>query len=337
MQRTNALVVIGRILVSMKILNGFEAEAIKQAVDVLTAGGVVAFPTETVYGLGADALNPYAVAKIFEIKRRPTFDPLIIHIAGLDSIYNIAEYVPALASQIMDRFWPGPLTIILNKKDTIPDIVTAGLSTVGIRMPSHQVALDLIKALGRPIAAPSANPFGYISPTKVKHVVKSFEDQVPIVLDGGDSRLGIESTIISISDNRVIVHRHGAVPVEEIRDMGVAVEDKKKNDMCEAPGELPYHYAPMKPLRLVNTIEEVVLENSSFLGFAEQQERPVSKHIRYLSLDGDLREAAANFFSHLIDLDREDVEIIYAERIPERGLGKAMMERLKKAARKCVS
>lgn len=320
----------------MKILNGFEAESIRQAVDVLAAGGVVAFPTETVYGLGADALNPYAVAKIFEIKRRPTFDPLIIHIADLHSIDGIAECVPALASRIMARFWPGPLTIILKKKDTVPDIVTAGLSTVGIRMPSHQVALDLIKALGHPIAAPSANPFGYISPTKVKHVVKSFSDQVPIVLDGGDSRLGIESTIISVIDNRVTVHRHGAIPVEEIQDMGVAVEDRNKNDVCEAPGELPYHYAPMKPLRLVNDVEEVVREDSSFLGFAEQHERPVSKHVRYLSRSGDLREAAANFFSHLIELDREDIDLIYAERIPEKGLGKAMMDRLKKAARKCA-
>jgi L-threonylcarbamoyladenylate synthase len=321
----------------MKILNGFETESIEQAVAVLTAGGVVAFPTETVYGLGADAFNPHAVAKIFEIKRRPTFDPLIIHVAHKDSIHDIAEHVPALASRMIDRFWPGPLTIILRKKDNIPDIVTAGLSTVGIRMPSHPVALELIKALGSPIAAPSANPFGYISPTKVKHVVKSFKDKVPIVLDGGDSQFGIESTIVSIRDDRVIVHRHGAIPVEEIRAMGVAVEEKKKNDLCEAPGELPYHYAPMKPLRVINAIEEVVLKNSSFLGFTERKEKPVSKHIRYLSRDGDLREAAANFFSHLIDLDREDIDIIYAERVPELGLGKAMMDRLKKAAKKCVS
>jgi L-threonylcarbamoyladenylate synthase len=321
----------------MKILNGLETEAIEQAVAVLTAGGVVAFPTETVYGLGADAFNPYAVAKIFEIKRRPTFDPLIIHIARMDSMHDIAEHVPALVLRMIDRFWPGPLTIILRKKDNIPDIVTAGLSTVGIRMPSHPVALELIKALGRPIAAPSANPFGYISPTRVKHVVKSFKDMVPIVLDGGDSQFGIESTIVSIRDDRVIVHRHGAIPVEEIRAMGVAVEEKKKNDLCEAPGELPYHYAPMKPLRVINAIEEVVLKNSSFLGFTEKKEKPVSKHIRYLSRDGDLREAAANFFSHLIDLDREDIDIIYAERVPEMGLGKAMMDRLKKAAKKCVS
>jgi len=321
----------------MKILNGFEADAIEQAVAALMAGGVVAFPTETVYGLGADVFNPYAVAKIFEIKRRPRFDPLIVHICSMDAVFDIAEHVPSLAIRLMERFWPGPLTIILRKKDSIPDIVTAGLSTVGIRMPSHPVALELIKTLGRPIAAPSANPFGYISPTRVTHVVKSFKDRVPIVLDGGDSQFGIESTIISISNARAIVHRHGAIPVEEIRTMGVDIEEKKSNDMCEAPGELPYHYAPIKPLIMINTIDEVLRKDSSFLGFTEKKVRPVSRHIRYLSRNGDLREAAANFFSHLIDLDREDVNIIYAERMPEKGLGKAMMDRLKKAAKKCVS
>jgi L-threonylcarbamoyladenylate synthase len=322
----------------MKILNGFEAEAIERAVAVLSAGGVVAFPTETVYGLGADTFNSYAVAKIFEIKRRPRFDPLIVHICNKNSVFDIVDNVPLLAARIADRFWPGPLTIILKKQNKIPDIVTAGLQTVGIRMPSHPVAHELIKVLGRPIAAPSANPFGYISPTKVTHVVKSFKDNVPIVLDGGDSQFGIESTIISIDDDKVIVHRHGAIPIEEIRSMGIATEEKKSNDICEAPGELPYHYAPAKPLVIINAIDEVSLKNSSFLGFIEKKEtRPVSRYIRYLCQNGDLKEAAANFFSHLIDLDREDVDIIYAERIPEKGLGKAMMDRLRKAARKHVS
>jgi len=321
----------------MKILNGFEVEAIERAVAVLSAGGVIAFPTETVYGLGADTFNPYAVAKIFEIKRRPRFDPLIVHICNKNSVLDIVENVPSLAARIADRFWPGPLTIILKKQNRIPDIVTAGLPTVGVRMPSHPVAHELIKALGRPIAAPSANPFGYISPTKVTHVVKSFKDNVPVVLDGGDSQFGIESTIISIHDDKVIVHRHGAIPIEEIRAMGISIEEKKGNDMCEAPGELPYHYAPIKPLVIVNSIEEVLVQDSSFLGFIERKKKPASRYIRYLTQDGDLREAAANFFSHLIDLDKEDVDIIYAERIPENGLGRAMMDRLKKAARKHVS
>lgn len=320
----------------MKILNGFEKDAVECAANVLSRGGVVAFPTETVYGLGADVFNSYAVAKIFEIKKRPRFDPLIVHICKKDSLFDIAEHIPSLAIRLTDRFWPGPLTIILKKKNCIPDIVTAGLSTVGIRMPSHPVALELIKTLGRPIAAPSANPFGYISPTKVTHVIRSFRNNIPIVLDGGNSQFGIESTIVSISDNTVAVHRHGAIPIEEIREMNISIEEKKNTDTCEAPGELPYHYAPRKPLVLVNSIDEVIAENSSFLGFIEKTKRPASRYVRYLSRDGDLREAAANFFSHLIDLDKEDVDIIYAERILEKGLGKAMMDRLKKAAQKCA-
>jgi L-threonylcarbamoyladenylate synthase len=321
----------------MKILNGFEAEAIEQAAATLRSGDVVAFPTETVYGLGADAFNPYAVARIFEIKRRPRFDPLIVHIAYADSVFDIAEHVPFLATRLMNRFWPGPLTIILRKKNCVPDIVTAGLSTVGIRMPSHPVAQELIRALGSPIAAPSANPFGYISPTRVKHIIKSFKDRVPLVLDGGNSKFGIESTIVSISDGRITIHRHGAIPVEEIRNMGEPIEDKVASDICEAPGELPYHYAPMKPLKIVDNMAEISIKNSSFLGFTEKAMKPVSRHTRYLSQNGDMREAASNFFSHLIDLDRDDIDVIYAERIPEQGLGKAMMERLKKAAKKCVS
>lgn len=321
----------------MKILDGFEAPAIEQAVDVLNTGGVAVFPTETVYGLGADALNSYAVAKIFEIKRRPRFDPLIVHVCSTDMAHDIADHVPALAARLMDRFWPGPLTIILRKKECIPDIVTAGLSTVGIRMPSHPVAHELIKAFGRPIAAPSANPFGYMSATRVKHVIQSFKDTVPIVLDGGNSQFGIESTIVSIHDGRITIHRHGAITAEEIRILGEPVMDKVKSDTCEAPGELPYHYAPVKPLKIVDSMSEINTSKSSFLGFIENQMHPISKHTRFLSRDGDLREAASNFFSHLIDLDRDDIDVIYAERIPEHGLGKAIMDRLKKASKKCVS
>ena len=318
----------------MEILDGFDVTAIERAADLLKEGGVVAFPTETVYGLGADAFNPYAVAKIFEIKRRPRFDPLIVHVAHKDSVYDLAQHVPTQAIKLMETFWPGPLTIIFARQDRVPGIVTAGLPTVGIRMPSHPVARELIKALGRPIAAPSANPFGYISPTRARHVAKMFAQRVPIILDGGNSRFGIESTIVSIKDGIIRIHRHGAIPVEEILATGVEVVEKSQGDICEAPGELPYHYAPRRPLKIIDRPEEIEKEASSFLGYTERDETPPSKHVRYLSRQGDMREAAANFFSYLIDLDREDVDIIYAERIPERGLGKAMMDRLKKAAKK---
>jgi L-threonylcarbamoyladenylate synthase len=318
----------------MEILNGNEKESILEAVEILEAGGIVAFPTETVYGLGAVAQNPYAVAKIFEVKRRPHFDPLIVHLDGPQHLNDYVSDIPEDARRLMKIFWPGPLTMILRKKPSIPDIVTAGLSTVGIRVPSHPVALALIGALQKPIAAPSANPFGYMSPTRVRHVAKSFADRVPLVLDGGDSAYGIESTIISFRGEGVLVHRHGAVSTEELSEHVRIVEDQRAPGACESPGELPYHYAPMKPLRLVNGPSDARHEASSYLAFRQPAEQVRSRHIRVLSPSGDLREAASNFFSALIELDCDDVDVIYAEKLPERGIGRAVMERLRKAARK---
>jgi L-threonylcarbamoyladenylate synthase len=320
----------------MQLLNGFEHSSIEKAVELLRKGDVVAFPTETVYGLGADATNPYAVAKIFEVKKRPKFDPLIVHIADREWVFRLADSVPPEAIKLMDRFWPGPLTMILQKKEVIPGIVTAGLSTVGIRMPSHPVALDLIKSFGSSIAAPSANPFGYMSPTKARHVARLLGEKVPLILDGGDSAcaFGLESTIVSFKNGKVFVHRHGAVSLEELSEMAGSVCEKEEIGLCESPGQLPYHYAPTKPLKIVDSINEITDTMSSFLAFKAPAANPRSKYTRVLSPSGEMREAAANFFSHLIELDREDVDIIYAERMPERGLGKAMMERLKKASQK---
>jgi L-threonylcarbamoyladenylate synthase len=319
----------------MEILDGFEPSSISKAAEIIRAGGVVGFPTETVYGLGADALNPHAVAKVFEVKQRPRFDPLIVHICSKDWIYDIAAQIPEKARLLVERFWPGPLTVILNKKRTIPDVVTAGLSTVGVRMPDHPVAEGLIQAVGRPIAAPSANPFGYISPTRAKHVARMLGDKVPLILDGGHTTFGIESTIVSVQGSRVVVHRYGAISVEEISSLvGHAVYEKKGGIVCEAPGGLPYHYAPAKPVKIINGLDEITNSRSSLLAFRKPRRCPRVKHAKYLSAHGDLREAAANFFSFLIELDRDDVDIIYAEAIPETGLGKAMMDRLTKASKK---
>lgn len=318
----------------MEILSGFEHSSIEKSVEILKKGDVVAFPTETVYGLGADALNPYAVAKIFEIKKRPQFDPLIVHVGDREWIFAIANHVPPEAAKLIDRFLPGPLTLILGKKDIIPDIVTAGLPTVGIRMPSHPVALDLIRTLGSPIAAPSANPFGYMSPTKARHVAKMFGESVPLILDGGDSAYGIESTIVSFQEGKTYLLRHGAVSSEELSGIAGTVYEKGEDPICHAPGQMPYHYAPLKPLKIINSIDEITNIRSSFLAFKIPDKTPGSKYIKILSNNGDMREAAANFFSYLIELDREDVDIIYAENMPEEGLGKAMMERLKKASKK---
>jgi L-threonylcarbamoyladenylate synthase len=320
----------------MEIVNGFENASIERAVELLNNGDVVAFPTETVYGLGADALNPYAVAKIFEAKNRPHFDPLIVHVGRKEWIYDYTEDVPQDALKLIDTFWPGPLTLILKKKTLIPDIVTAGLTTVAIRMPSHAVALRLIEAFQKPIAAPSANPFGYMSPTKVTHVARMLKGKIPMILDGGDSVFGIESTIISFRGRGVFIHRHGAVSEEELSEYVEITHDTKTDSVYRSPGELPYHYAPMKPLKIVHNADEITTENSSFLAFRESPTRPVSRYVKMLSKTGDLKEAAANFFSDLIELDRLDIDIIYAERVPETGIGKAIMERLRKASKKGV-
>jgi L-threonylcarbamoyladenylate synthase len=318
----------------MEVLNGFENSSIERAIKLLNKGGVVAFPTETVYGLGANALNPYAVAKIFEAKNRPHFDPLIVHIGRKEWIYDYIEYVPQDALKLINAFWPGPLTLVLKKKALIPDIVTAGLSTVAIRMPSHAVALKLIEAFQKPIAAPSANPFGYMSPTKVNHVARMLKGKIPLVLDGGDSVFGIESTIISFQSHGIFIHRYGAVSEEELSEYVEITHEIKADSVYRSPGELPYHYAPMKPLRIIHTADDVKTANSSFLAFREPATTPISRYTKVLSKTGDLKEAAANFFSDLIELDRDDIDIIYAERVPETGIGKAIMERLRKASKR---
>ncbi len=318
----------------MEILDGKDKRSIQRAVELLEGGGLVVFPTETVYGLGAIAHDPYAVAKIFEVKRRPHFDPLIVHLDGYDRLTEYVSSIPSDAKRLMKRFWPGPLTMILEKRPSIPDIVTAGLPTVGIRVPSHPVALDLIGTLKKPLAAPSANPFGYMSPTRVRHVAKTFADRVPLVLDGGDSAYGIESTIISFRRRGVFVHRHGAISVEELSEHVRIIEDERAGDVCESPGELPWHYAPMKPLRLVNGPADATEGASSYLAFRKPAGEVNARHVKVLSASGDLHEAAANFFSFLIELDRDDVDIIYAEKLPETGIGRAVMERLRKASRK---
>jgi L-threonylcarbamoyladenylate synthase len=320
-----------------EIANGFDPQALSRAASLLASGEIVAFPTETVYGLGADALNAMAVAKIFELKKRPHFDPLIVHVSRMEWVDNlVVSEIPYRARLVMDRFWPGPLTIILPKSEIIPDIVTAGLGTVGLRMPNHPVALDLIEKLGRPIAAPSANPFGYMSTTKAGDVASLFDDRLPLILDGGPCSFGIESTIVSLPNGNVLIHRHGSVSIEELSSAVGQVAERRAagDDSCEAPGELPYHYAPLTPLVIIAGPEEIGVENSAFLSFSEPPATVKSKEVKVLSRSGDLREAAANFFSYLIELDRKGMGIIYAQKIPEKGLGKAIMERLRKAAQR---
>ena len=313
---------------------------IERAGRALREGLLVAFPTETVYGLGAKATDTHALARVFEAKRRPTFDPLIVHIAEVDALATVADLSQLaadrreLVQRLISALWPGPLTLILPKQPSIPDLATSGLSTAAVRLPAHPVAQALIRAAGVPVAAPSANPFGYISPTMAEHVAEMLKDKIELILDGGKSVFGIESTIVSMKNDDVFIHRHGAISKEEISEAVGDVYDVKDKGICESPGSLPYHYSPHKPLKIINSPLEIETDNSCLLAFKSPSIRVISRYVRVLSEKGDLREAATNFFSYLIELDKKDVDLIYAEKISEKGLGRAMMERLKKASKK---
>ena len=317
----------------MKIYTATD-DNIQKAAGLIRAGGLVAFPTETVYGLGADGLNPSAAAGIFEAKKRPFFDPLILHIAQMDWLYTVTESPDSRILSLAEKLWPGPLTIVVKKKSGVPDIVTSGLDTVAVRMPDHPVAKRLIELSGTPVAAPSANRFGSISPTSAHHVARQLHDSEGMILDGGDCPLGIESTIISMTDEGITLLRPGGVPVETIEEAaGMKIHRPGKGSRPQAPGQLPYHYSPEKPVHLVDRITSDI-PNAGLLFFTEPSfPRPAGRSL-VLSGTGDLREAAANLFAHLHRLDSMEIDSIYAERVPEKGLGLGIMDRLTKASLK---
>lgn len=308
--------------------------SISTAAALIRQGAVVAFPTETVYGLGASALNAEAVARIFEIKGRPRFDPLIVHIAGLDQLSTVAAEIPGNARELIQRFWPGPLSIVLPKQTAIPDIVTAGLPTVAVRCPDHEVALRLIESAGVPIAAPSANVFGGISPTTAEHVRTQFGDRLSCILDAGPCRIGIESSVISFVDERPALLRHGGVSLEQITELIGPVAIATSEDAQPAsPGQLSRHYAPSTPLDLIEgELPDPGSERVGLLTFqAPRTERDFAA-VEILSVQGCMREAAANLFAALRRLDALALDRIIASAVPEVGLGRAIMDRLRRAA-----
>ena len=314
-----------------------DAGTIRQAAEIIRQGGIVAFPTETVYGLGADAHNPLAVARVFEVKRRPFFDPLIVHIASPAHLKKLVKDIPSSARKLTEKLWPGPLTVVLFKEEHIPDIVTAGLPTVALRMPSHPMALSLIKESKCPIAAPSANPFGYLSPTTAEHVRGQLADQVDLILDGGPCPVGVESTIVSFSENKPRLLRPGGVSLEEIESIIGKVEISPIRDRLVAPGMLPRHYAPRTPIVLdwdEKHLDSYKGKKIGFLAFREPENFLQFQHIEVLSKKGDFREAAANLFSAIRRLDALDLDLILAEAVPEAGLGRAIMDRLRRATSK---
>ena len=312
------------------------SEVILRAAEIIKKGGIVAFPTETVYGLGADAFNPLAIARIFEVKKRPYFDPLIVHVAGQGDLEKLVTRIPSHARKLIDRFWPGPLTVVLLKREEVPDLVTAGLPTVAIRMPNHPMALGLLKQAGCPIAAPSANPFGYLSPTTAEHVRDQLSDQIDFILDGGPCEVGVESTILSFFEKKPGLLRPGGITLEEIESIIGSVEVKPtKEGKPSAPGMLPKHYAPRTPILLdwdKKDLDSHKDKKIGLLAFQEPSESLKFPHIEVLSKKGDFREAAANLFSAIRRLDSLNLDLILAEPVPETGLGRAIMDRLRRAS-----
>ncbi len=307
---------------------------IHKAKAILEAGGLVAIPTETVYGLAANATNGLAVAKIFEAKKRPSFDPLIVHTNSFERVREFVHEVPLDIELVLRTFSPGPVTVLLEKNEDIPDITTSGLRRVGVRIPRHPLTLQLLENLDFPLAAPSANPFGYISPTTAKHVADQLGDQVDYILDGGACEVGLESTILGYEGEDITIYRKGGLEIEKIEELlgKVNVRDHSSSNPA-APGMLKSHYAPNKEVLLLNE-KLSVSPDSGFLRFKSYIAGISESRQFILSSNGDLKEAAQNLFKALRSLDNLPVENIYIEMVPEHGLGAAINDRLRRALAK---
>lgn len=316
-------------------------EQIHEAAKLIQAGGLVAFPTETVYGLGADVFNVDAVRKIFHVKKRPAFDPLIVHVAELDTLRVLVELngkQRATVANITERFWPGPLTLVLPRRSTVPDVVTAGLPTVAVRMPDHPMALALIRESHTPIAAPSANPFGLISPTQAQHVITGLNNQIDCVLNGGPCPLGLESTVLSLVDRQPRLLRAGSLSREDLETViGCPIGHHDHSpQLPNAPGQQARHYSPRTPLSILPargappsfTTDEAV----GLLAFSSTCDINPYAAVEILSNSGDLQEAARNLFAALHRLDAMGLDHIWAEPCLEIGIGAAIMDRLRRGA-----
>lgn len=315
----------------------------------LTAGNVVGIPTETVYGLAGNALNDEAVLTIFRVKNRPAFDPLIVHTDSLDKVQELVRELPPIAEQLARTCWPGPLTLLLPKREHVPDLTTSGLDTVAIRIPNHPLTLALLASLDFPLAAPSANPFGYISPTTAQHVADQLGDQVPYILDGGPCPVGVESTIIGFNANgEAVVYRLGGMAVEQLEaitgPLRVQTSNSNPQEQAhpQAPGMLTSHYAPRKPLTLLadgevpptlGTLPADQSANSvgALVFSGTLPGIPIANQL-VLSPSGDVLEAARNLFAYLRRLDTLPVTQLYAQLVPNEGVGRAVNDRLRRAA-----
>lgn len=305
---------------------------ISKAAELLKSGQLVAIPTETVYGLAANAFDPEAVLKIFQVKERPAFDPLIVHVGRKEDVSNIVAELPKDADALMGLFWPGPLTLVLPKQSHVPDIVTSGIDTVGVRMPAHPLTLELLRSIEHPLAAPSANPFGYISPTNARHVAAQLGDKISYILDGGSCEIGVESTIIGWEDGTWVLYRAGGLPVEAIEEVIGKLVVAPQQDKPLAPGMLGSHYAPRKPLYIGDPPAWIARAPGERIGIISFTDRYPVEHCEVLSPSGDLAEAARNLFAAMRRLDAADIDLIVAGTFPSYGLGRAINDRLKRAA-----
>jgi len=308
------------------------------AVELLRKGDLVALPTETVYGLAAHALNPIAVAKIFEAKERPRFDPLIVHLPNRDWLRRIAELPSSdrqLILELADKFWPGPFTMVLPKCGIVPEIVTSGLNTVAVRFSAHPVFAEIVGEFDEPLAAPSANRFGRVSPTTAQHVMDELGGRISMIVDAGPTEHGIESTIVAVQDGAIAILRRGPIIAEQLSEFAEVIS-VVGTSRISSPGQLPSHYAPKTPLRLVDNAEEFHPQENHCVGllaWSSAARKPQAfAAVRILSDRGDLREAAANLFRYLRELDALGLDLIVAERVPSRGLGAAITDRLERAS-----
>ena len=308
---------------------------IDKAVELLIKGEVVALPTETVYGLAANALNGSAVSKIYQAKNRPSFNPLIIHLAEGTPLEEYTKDIPKEAHMLAQTFWPGPLTLLLPKRSTVPDLVTAGSPRVAIRVPAHPLIQAVLAQTHFPLAAPSANPSGYISPTSAAHVKRQLDGRIPYILDGETSHVGVESTIVGFEDGQVTIYRYGGVSEEEIASiLGKKLQTTLHSHSPQSPGMLKSHYAPGHPLYLgeiPQLLKQFAGKRIGVISFqtSYQHEDIAVQYI--LSPQGRLDEAASNLFSMLHKMDQNNVELIVAERVPNEGIGKAINDSLTRA------
>jgi L-threonylcarbamoyladenylate synthase len=308
---------------------------VRKAKLLLEQGELVAIPTETVYGLAGNGLNPTAIGKIYAAKNRPQFNPLILHVAHVDQLEKWVQAIPKACHDLMAKLSPGPITYLLPKSDKVPDIVTAGSHRVAIRIPAHDLTLSLLSQLDFPLAAPSANPSGYVSPVTSQHVFDGLSGIIPYILEGGNAKIGLESTIVGFEEGKVVVHRLGGIAVEQLVEItGQEVELRLSHASPTAPGQLKSHYATRKPLVLgdiKNLYQEHANKKIGILSFHQTYDFP-GVILRQLSPTGNIDEAASQLFSTMRDLDNADIEIILAEVFPNRGLGKAINDRLQRAA-----